>query len=156
MPSLFLEGLARVVVVLHTVAALALVGAATHHAVVAWGYLRGSFKVRLARVYAATVLVTWLVTFVLGLLAYPTFRYNVRALYMDAHEAWASNLFDVKEHLAALGIPIVAGVFLLSRAIEPRTDRGLARAYTLMTWLVAAIVWFDVLSGLVITMVKGV
>jgi hypothetical protein len=156
MPSLFLAAFARLIVVLHAATAIVLVGAATHHAVVSLGYLRGTFKVRLARIYAATVAVAWLVTFVLGLVAYPTFRYAVRALYMDRYEPWASNLFDIKEHLAALGIPIVLGVFALSRVVEPKADRGLARAYAALTCMVAAIVWFDVVSGLVITMVKGV
>ncbi len=156
MPSLFLAGLARFVVVLHALTAIVLVGAATHHALVAIGYLRGVFKVRLARIYSATVALTWIVTFVLGLLAYPAFRVTARALYMDRYESWASDLFDIKEHLAALGIPIVLGVFALSRVIEPKTDRGLARTYAVMTVMVAAIVWFDVISGLVITMVKGV
>ena len=156
MPSLFLEAFARLVVVLHALAAIVLVGAATHHALVALGFVRGVFKIRLARIYAATVAVAWLVTFALGLLAYPTFRYAVRALYMDRYEPWASNLFDMKEHLAALGIPIVLGVLALSRVLEPKTDRGLVRVYAVLTALVAAIVWFDVISGLVITMVKGV
>ena len=156
MAPLFLAGLARALVVVHALAAIVLVGAATHHALVALGYLRGAFKVRLGRIYAATVAVTWLVTFALGLVAYPAFRVAVREVYMDRHEPWASNLFDLKEHLAALGIPLVLGVLALSRVIDPKLDRGLARTYAVMTMLVAAIVWFDVISGLAITMVKGV
>jgi hypothetical protein len=147
---------ARVLVLLHAGAAIVLVGATTHHAMIAVGYLRGAFKVRLARIYAATVAVTWLLTFGLGLLAYPTFRCEVRALYLDQHEAWASNLFDIKEHTAALGIPLVIGAFLLSRVLDPKQDRALARAYAAMVIFVAAIVWFDLFSGLLITMVKGV
>lgn len=147
---------ARCIVLLHACTAIVLVGAATHHAVIALGYLRGTCKVRLARIYAATVMVAWLVTFVLGLFAYPAFRTEVRAAYMDACEPWASSLFDVKEHLAALGIPLVIGVFLLSRAIEPKRDRSLALAYAAMVVLVAAIVWFDLLAGLLTTMVRGV
>jgi hypothetical protein len=156
MPSLFLAELARVLVVLHAVAAIVLVGAATHHALIAIGYLRGVYKVRLARIYAPTVAVTWLVTLVFGLLSYPTFRYATRALYLDRYEPWASNLFDLKEHTAALGVPLVIGTFVLSRVIDPKQDRALARAYAAMVVLVAAIVWFDVLSGLLITMAKGV
>lgn len=156
MPSLFLSELARAVVVLHAVAAMVLVGAATHHAVVAYGYLRGIYKVRLARVYAATVAVAWLVTFGLGLLAYPTFRYSVRELVLDRCAPWASNLFDIKEHLAALGLPIALGLFALSRVLEPKTDRAIARVYVAMTILAALLLWVATISGLLITMVKGV
>jgi hypothetical protein len=156
MPSLFLAGLARLLVVLHAAAAIVLVGAATHHALVAIGYVRGVFKVRLAKIYAPTVAVAWLVTFGLGLLSYPTFRYATRALYLDRYEPWASNLFDLKEHTAALGIPLVLGAWALSRVIDPKQDRALGRAYAAIVILVAAIVWFDVLAGLAITMAKGV
>jgi hypothetical protein len=155
MPPLFLAELARLLVVLHAVAAIVLVGAATHHALIAIGYLRGVYKARLARIYAPTVAVTWLITFALGLLSYPTFRYETRA-HLDRYEPWASNLFDLKEHTAALGIPLVLGAFALSRLIDPKQDRALARAYAAMVVLVAAIVWFDVLSGLLITTTRGV
>jgi hypothetical protein len=152
----FMQGLARLVVVLHCLAAIALVGAATHHVVIAVGFIRGSAKLRLARIYAATTLVAWLVTFGLGLLAYPAFRYGVRTLYLDANAAWATRLFDVKEYFAALGIPLVVAVYALSRVIEPKLDRVLVYTYAAFTALIATIVWFDVISGLVITLEKGV
>jgi hypothetical protein len=156
MPELFLAGLARLLVVVHAAAAIVLVGATTHHALVALGYLRGVFKVRLGRIYAATIAVTWMITFGLGLLAYPTFRYTVRALYLDRYEPWASDLFDMKEHAAALGIPLALGAFALSRVLEPKTDRSITRLYAAIATLLAAIVWFDVIAGLLITMAKGV
>src|SRR5580698_8688699 len=152
MPELFLAGLARLLVVVHAAAAIVLVGATTHHALVALGYLRGVFKVRLGRIYAATIAVTWMITFGLGLLAYPTFRYTVRALYLDRYEPWASDLFDMKEHAAALGIPLALGAFALSRVLEPKTDRSITRLYAAIATLLAAIVWFDVIAGLLITM----
>ncbi len=156
MPSLFLSSLARLLVVLHAAAAIVLVGAATHHALLAVGYLRGVFKVRLARIYAATVAAAWLITFALGLLSYPTFRIAARAAYLDRYEPWASRLFELKEHSAALGIPLVLGTLALSRTLDPKQDRVLARAYAAIVLLVAAIVWFDVFSGLAITVAKGV
>src|SRR5262245_23584843 len=155
-PDIAFDGSARLLVVLHEAAAIVLIGSSTHHFLIAWGYLRGRHKLRLGRIYAATVAVTYIVTFVLGLLAYPTFRYHVRALFLDRYEPWASNLFDVKENFAALGLPIVVAVFVLSRVMNPKEDRMLAIAYFGFVSLVAAIVWFDVFSGLAITMTKGV
>ncbi len=156
MPALFLFSFARLLVVLHAAAAIVLVGAATHHALIAIGYLRGVFKVRLARIYAATVAAAWLVTFALGLLAYPTFRIAARAVYLDRYEPWASSLFELKEHSAALGIPLVLGALALSRAFDPKRDPAIARAYAAIVMLIAALVWFDVFSGLAITLAKGV
>jgi hypothetical protein len=155
-PDIAFDGAARTFVVLHALAAIVLIGASTHHALIAIGYVRGTFKVRLGRIYAATVAVAYGATFLLGLLAYPAFRYHVRALYLDRYAAWASNLFDTKENFAALGLPLVIAVFVMSRAMKPDEDRALARAYAAFVVVAALIVWFDVISGLAITMTRGV
>ena len=156
MPDIVFDGAARLLVLLHALAAIVLVGATTHHAIVAIGYLRGKPRPRLGRIYAAVVAVTYVITFVIGLLAYPTFRYHTRALYLDRYEPWASNLFDMKENFAALGLPLVIGVLVLSRVLDPRRDRLLVGPYAGFVLMTAAIVWFGVISGLLITMVRGV
>lgn len=156
MPEIFLDGAARLLVLLHAIAAIVLVGATTHHAIIAIGYLRGTPKLRLGKIYAATIAVTYAVTFLFGLLAYPTFRYHTRALYLDRYERWASNLFDMKENFAALGIPLVIAMLVLSRRMNPTEDKLLVGPYVGFALLTAAIVWFDVISGLLITMTKGV
>lgn len=155
-PNIFLDDYARVLVVLHAAAAIVLIGATTHHFLIVLRYLRGRYPLRLGRIYAATLAVSYAITFVLGCLAYPTFRYHVRALYFDRYEPWASNLFDIKENYAALGLPLVVGIFVLARILDPRKDRVLLRAYAALSVLVTGIVWFSVIAGLVITMVKGV
>jgi hypothetical protein len=155
-PDIAFESAARLLVVLHAMAAIVLVGASTHHALIAIGYLRGRYKVRLGRIYGATVAIAYAVTVGLGLLAYPTFRYHVRALYLDRYEVWASNLFDTKENFAVLGLPLVVCAFVMSRVMDPKEDVALARAYAAFVILAAAIVWFGVISGLVITMTRGV
>lgn len=156
MPDIFLDGGARWLLLLHAAAAIVLIGATTHHAIIAWGYLRGRHKERLGRIYAATIGVTYLVTFGFGLLVYPTFRYHTRALFLDRYDRWASNLFDMKENFAALGLPLVLGMFLLSRAMSSKDDRHLVGGYAAMAFSTAFIVWFDVISGLIITNVRGV
>jgi hypothetical protein len=100
----FLEPWARLLVVLHAAAAVVLIGSATHHAVITYGYLRGEARVRLGRIYAAVACVAYAATFTLGATAYPTYRYYVRGLYFDRYEVWASNLFDIKENFAARGL----------------------------------------------------
>ena len=156
MPEIFLDGAAKLLVLLHAAAAIVLVGATTHHAIVAIGFLRGKPKPRLGRIYAATIAVTYAITFGFGLLVYPTFRYHTRALYFDRYERWASNLFDMKENFAALGIPPVLAILVLSRVMNPKEDKLLIGPYAAFALLVAAIVWFDVISGLLITMTRGV
>ncbi|HEY4178380.1 MAG TPA: hypothetical protein VGM90_16150 [Kofleriaceae bacterium] len=156
MPDIFLGGAARLLLVLHALAAIALIGSTTHHAIISWGYLRGRFNVRLGRIYAATIAATYAITFGFGLLVYPTFRYHVRALYLDRYEKWASNLFDMKENFAALGFGPVIALLILSRVMNPKEDTHLRAGYIAFAFLLCAIVWFDLISGLVITNVRGV
>jgi hypothetical protein len=146
---------AKLLVLAHAAAAVVLVGATTHHFLIALGYLRGRAKLRLGRTYAAVVACAYGATFLAGALAYPTYRYHVRALYLDRYAPWASNLFDIKENFAAIGLPLAAGIFVLSRALDP-DDRDVTVAYAVMAFALAAIVWFDVVSGLLITMERGV
>ncbi len=156
-PDIAFAEMARLLVVLHAGAAIVLIGAVTHHAIVAVGYLRGRHnKIRLGKIYAATVAITYVITFVFGLLAYPAFRYHVRGLYLDRYEPWASDLFEYKENFAALGLPAVIAILVMSRAMNPTEDRALIAPYVALSILVTAIVWFDVITGLVITMTKGV
>jgi hypothetical protein len=155
-PDIFLDSAAPLLVLLHALAAIVLVGSTTHHALIARAYLKGDYKVRLGRIYAATLTVTYLITFAIGLAAYPSYRYHVRGLYLDRYERWASNLFDMKENFAALGLPIVIAIFVLSRVMRPKDDTQLLGPYAVFSFLLMAIVWFAVISGLLITMVKGV
>jgi hypothetical protein len=155
MPDIFLDGAARLLLVLHAAAAIVLIGATTHNAIIAWGYLRGSHKQRLGRIYAATIGVTYAITFGFGLLVYPSFRYHTRGLYLDRYDRWASNLFDMKENFAAIGVPLVLGMFLLSRAMSSKDDRHLVGGYVAMAWTITFIVWFDVITGLIISNVRG-
>ena len=156
MTDIVFESQARLLVLLHAAAAIVLVGSTTHHFLVALSYVRGRYKDRLGRIYAATVLVAYAATFLFGSLAYPTYRYHVRALYFDRHAIWASNLFDIKENFAALGLPLVVGIFVLSRVMRPKEDRAMLVGYVAMASILVAVVWFNVISGVLLTLERGV
>ena len=156
MAGTFLEPYARLLVLLHAAAAIVLVGASTHHLLVALGCAGGERRERLGRIYALVCAGAYAVTFGLGALAYPTYRYHVRGLYLDRHAVWASNLFDMKENFAAIGLPLVVGALVLSRVMDPAVDHALRRGYLVLVGLVAFIVWFNVVAGLLITMARSV
>jgi len=156
MSNVILEHQGRLLLLLHAAGAIVLVGASTHHFLIALGYLRGRFKVRLGRIYAITVVISYGVTFTLGALIYPAFRYLVRGLYLDRHEIWASTLFEMKENLAVLGLAISIGALILSRAMDPALDRHTRLGYAACVFTQTAIVWFNVVSGLLITMARSV
>ena len=44
----------------------------------------------------------------------------------------------------------------ISRVLEPKQDKTLLATYTVMVVGATIIVWFDVIAGLVVTMVRGV
>ncbi len=156
MPQTFLQHGAKLLLLLHATAAIVLVGSSTHHLIVTVGYWRGSYKVRLGRIYAVIVGIAYSVTFAFGALTYPTYRYFVRGLYLDRYAVWASNLFDIKENLASLALPLALGTLALSRVMDPKEHPQLLFGYSAMVVGTAAVVWFNMISGLLITMTRGV
>jgi hypothetical protein len=157
MPQTFLQHGAKALVLLHAAASILLVGTCTHQVVLTLGGWRGrAYNLRLGRIYAAVVGITYAITFAFGALAYPTYRYWTRGLYLDRYAVWASNLFDIKENLASLALPMALGAWALSRVMDPQQHRPLFFGYSAMVMGTALVVWFNVIAGLLITMTRGV
>ena len=149
-------GARRVLLLLHAGAAIVLIGAATHHALQMRHYLRGDFRrVALEKTYAKVVSVAYVVTFLLGAMVYPSYRVQVRGLYLDRYAPAYSGLFDMKEVYASLTLTVAVGLGALAFTLRPAESPALARVYALMSLLVCAVVWFDVIAGLLITSVRG-
>jgi hypothetical protein len=157
MPPLFLDAFARPLLVVHALAAFALLGACTHQAVIALGLLRGrNHLARLARVHARTTALLFVLAFSAGLLLYPHYRYRVRGLYLDRYAPWASNLFDLKENLLALGLPLALAVAVLGWRLEPRSGRAVLPVFAGCALGLWGLVLFGSVAGLLVTSVKGV
>jgi hypothetical protein len=81
---LFLESLARPILLCHAIAAAVLVGATTHHLLWCRHYLRGSYSRAKAEQRFATICALMFVsTFIAGNMLYPTYKVRVRAEYFD-------------------------------------------------------------------------
>lgn len=157
MTAIFLEGAAKPLLVLHALVAFALVGACTHLVVVAIQLLRGRWHLgRLARVYSQVIGGCFVGAFGFGLLMYPHYRYHVRGLFLDRYEPWASNLFDIKENLAALGLPLALALFFVGRRLEPKEQGAVLPLFAYLAFAIWGLVVFAAVSGLVVTSVKGV
>lgn len=152
----FLYGLRKPLLVLHFAAAVALVGSSTHLALQMPALLRGQSRVRLERVYGRVVAAAYSVTYALGALLYPTYRYHVRALYLDRHHPAVSNVFDVKENLASIALPLALALGALGGRLAAEEERPYRPVYAAMSLFVAAVVWFDVVSGVVIVSYRSV
>lgn len=140
----------------HGLAAVLLWGAVTHQAVALWwpgsraggGFWNGLRGVRAER-YSQAVAVLFVSTLALGAILYAPFRVLVRATYLDAHAPWATGLFEIKEHAAAIGLALLPAY--LAAWKEPQT----LRARRALTTLLMLIVWFNYLVGHIVNNLRG-
>ncbi len=148
--SVAFDSLALELVLAHGAVAFVVAGAAGQLGLLGARRLRG-LEVPAARVrtLACTVSAAFVLAFGLGLLAYPHYRVAVRGLVLDRQSPWASNLFDVKENLAAFSLPLLGVVLALEH------DQRAPRLSGFFCVALAASVAVIVGSGLVVTLVPG-
>jgi hypothetical protein len=88
---LFLESLARPILICHAIAAAVLVGSTTHHLLWCRHYLRGRYgQIKAEKRFATIAACAYLTTFTIGNLLYPTYKVRVRAEYLDNPPAIAA------------------------------------------------------------------
>ncbi len=124
--------LLRAAVVLHLVLAVSAVGAATHTA----AFARRPAPERTARLSRLALLLS-AAAMLVGALLYPRYKLEVRLAYLEANNPGAARLFDLKEQLVALALPIQCGVALLARRIPDATVRALALLAAALLWAAA-------------------
>lgn len=154
--GVFLFGARRLLLLLHAAGAIVLVGAATHHALSMRRYLAGRFeRVAQEKRWAKVVSASYVITFALGALLYPSYRVHVRGALLDREAPFWSGVFDVKEVYASLTLTVALGLGALAFTLRPAEERALARVYAVMSLVVCAVVWLDVIAGLLVTSVRG-
>jgi hypothetical protein len=155
--GVFLHGARRLLLVLHAGGSVVLIGAATHHLLEMRHYLRGNFhRERVERIYARVVAIAYVATFALGALLYPSYRVHVRGLYLDHHAPAYAGLFDLKEVYASLTLTVAVAIGALASTRSLADAPWLVRVYAVMSAIVCAVVWFNVIAGLLVTSVRGV
>lgn len=155
--SIVLENWGKLLLIAHTLLGILLLGTITHNALITWRYLKGDFRrINLEKLYVKVAAVAYGLTFTLGAVLYPNYRYYVRALYFDQELPWASHLFDIKEHWAGIGLGLMVAFYLMSRTIQPRSDRRALFFYVFLSLSLAVIVWFTLISGLYLTSLRSV
>ncbi len=149
--------LRRLLLVLHAGGSIVLIGSATHHALQMRHYLRGRFgREKLEKLYAKVVSVAYVVTFVLGAMLYPSYRVHVRGYQLDRDAPAFSELFDVKETYASLALVVAVALGALAYTLRPAETPVLTRVYAVMSFIVCAVVWFNVIAGLLVVSARGV
>ena len=87
-----------------------------------------------------------------GSLLYPDYRLDVRPTLEDLDLRAANGVFEIKEHLAAIGLGLLPAYWFFWK--QPLVaDAAAARKY--LTWILTFIVWWNFLVGHVLNNIKG-
>ena len=165
------EGHARLLLVVHALLGGTLVALTTHHLV----WIIRSRRVRRSGEprFALLASVFFCLTFLLGSVVYPTYRVRVRAELLDSPAAVSreigartapspsfaaprvARLFDVKEHLVALGLFASLALYGLSRRASP-ADPEARILYVGLASFCCATTWCGVVIGLYTASIRAV
>ena len=150
-----------ILMIIHGLLAVALLGALTHQAMSVLAPVRqvaggGGFVTRFRAVqgagYAAAICVLWVVTFLFGAWIYTKYRMYVR-IPIEQQGFWKTQgVFELKEHLAVIGLGSLPVYWLLWKDARNQDYAG-ARKW--LTVLLAAMVWYMFLVGHIVNNVRG-
>jgi hypothetical protein len=146
--------------ILHGLLAVALLGAITHQALSvapATRTPRGQtfidrFRSVNGPAYATPIVVLFVITAIGGALLYPQYRVDVRPALEDTQNSAANGVFEIKEHLIAIGLGLLPAYWLAWR--QP-IDTSVASARRGLTWLLAFFVWWGFIVGHVLNNIRG-
>ena len=145
---------------MHGLLAVALLGAITHQAAsVLWPAVRpaGSFSGRFRSVaapgYANAIVVLYLLTAVLGAVIYGEYRISIRIVLEELQMRAANGSFELKEHLAAIGLGMLPAYWWYWR--QPATDGEARRTRSVLTTILAFVVWWNFLVGHIVNNIRG-
>src|SRR5712691_4098371 len=149
-----------VLLIVHGLLAVFLLGAITHQAMSVVkrtpAAQRRSFVDKFGGVnaasYATPIVVLFVVTAIGGAFLYPQYRIDVRPTLEDLQMRAANGIFEIKEHLAAIGLGMLP-VYALAWKAPLLTEQAATRRY--LTWILAFLVWWNFLVGHVLNNIKG-
>jgi hypothetical protein len=142
----------RAVLVVHAIVGFTVVFSTTHHAAYSVLAALGKENARALRRFGWIAPLALIVQLALGFWLYPTYRVEVRMNDFDKNSPIFTQLFDFKEHLAALSLALVLAAALAARISEKEKEAKQTR------WPMAALsstgalfVWIAAVIGLCIT-----
>lgn len=145
---------------LHGLAAVALLGALSHQAVAqftARAAGSGTFFARYGRVHAAGFVAAIAALYVsvtaLGAWIYPAYRVDARIAFEELGMFAAVGAFELKEHAAGIGLGLLPLYLYLWRASASPQEVVNRRWITVF---LAAVVWYDFIAGHVLNNIRGI
>jgi hypothetical protein len=144
-----LEAWSRPLLVVHAILGFGAAFAVAHHAAFAWQAARGGGATRQLRRFGWIAPAVLLLQGAVGLVLYPAYRVHVRFARLDVSAPGVAQLFELKEHLAALSFALVVAAALAGRSIP--AERGSRRAVAALSSAGALLVWTATLIGVYVT-----
>jgi hypothetical protein len=149
--SVLFEGSARALLVVHAILGFAAVFSTTHHAVSSVIAARGKPVGRQLQRFGWLAPATLLGQALFGLALYPAYRVRVRFAHLEQTAPRVVELFELKEHVAALGLALVVAACFAGRALPPRPPTAEARSVAALSTCGATLVWAAAVLGLYVT-----
>jgi hypothetical protein len=152
------EAMTTALLLLHSFVGVALLGAVTHQAFAASrraetrkaGFI-GRFRATDPGAYSNAVVALFVAASLLGAILYPDYRRVVRPLLQTLDMRSANGAFELKEHFSALGLALLPAYWAVWK--RPAADYASARLW--LTWMLAAMVWWNFVVGEVLVIIKG-
>lgn len=148
-----------VLLILHGLAAFLLLGAVTHQAISVWkakplpatNFVRRVTNVNVTS-YTNAVVALYILVTVGGGVIYPTYVLDVKGSLTDARMLSAIGAFEIKEHLAVIGLALLPTYWYFWKKGEKVQHLFTRR---LNTTILMLIVWWSFLVGHILNNIKG-
>ena len=152
----FMEDFYEIILLVHLFATFVLAGSMTHNLLCVIDYVRGRFgRQRRELLYVKVSFWAYVIIYVLGSLIYPAFRVYIREEHFDTQMPWATGLFEVKEHWAAIGLALFVVYYLLRKSFRPDTEREKLFLYVPICFLLNVILWYILIVSCYLSLLKG-
>lgn len=149
-----------VLLIAHGLMAVALLGAVTHQAFSSYrpravqgrhGFV-DRYRAVAAAAFTNAIVILFVLTCLGGAFLYPQYRIDVRPSLEEQQLRSANGVFEIKEHLAAIGLGVLPAYWLYWRTPLAAESAAARRA---LTWSLAFICWWNFLVGHVLNNLKG-
>jgi hypothetical protein len=145
---------------IHGLISVGLLGAITHQAfAVVAGRVEaratsfmGRFRSTDPAAYSTAIVVLFAVVILTGAVLYPSYRLVVRPTLQMLDLRAANGVFELKEHLSAIGLILLPAYWASWR--QPLAPEYSAARIGL-TWILAATVWWNFVVGQLLVTIKG-
>ena len=144
----------------HGLISVALLGALTHQALavvarraeVRGGSFLARFRGTDPAAYSTAIVVLFATVILTGAILYPSYRMIVRPALQTLDLRAANGVFEIKEHLSAMGLILLPAYWASWR--QPLVPEYSA-ARVGLTWILASMVWWNFIVGQLLVTIKG-